>query len=127
MAASVVDLAFDGDKRVACGLGPLGFFSSLFLEAPEFRTLRLTLQTLAATSLLLWRAGSLRSFTAIRKKARLVCGSFSRKGEMFAYGGRDKNLKDRKDLILEFRRGAGCEILHWYLASKKIHTPRTLP
>jgi len=37
-----------------------------------------------------WRAGSSRSETA------LFCGSFLRKGEVFAYLGRNQNLKDLK-------------------------------
>ena len=44
-----------------------------------------------------WRAGSVRSFAAIRKEAWLFCGSFLRKGEVFAYGGFIPNLKDLKD------------------------------
>jgi len=54
-----------------------------------------TLRTLAA-SLLHWRAGSLRSFTAIRTEAALYCGSFLRKGEVFANVGRNQNLEDLK-------------------------------
>ena len=41
-------------------------------------------------------AGSSRSFTAIRKDAGLCCGSRLRKGEVFAYVGRNQNLKDLK-------------------------------
>ena len=41
-------------------------------------------------------AGSLRSFTAIKKDAGLCCGSRLRKGEVFAYIGRNQNLKDLK-------------------------------
>jgi len=41
---------------------------------------------------------SFRSFTAIRKKARLFCGSFLRKGEVFAYVGLSQNFTDLKDL-----------------------------
>ena len=40
-----------------------------------------------AASLLHSRAGSVRSFAAIRKEAGRVCGSFSRKGQVFAYVG----------------------------------------
>ena len=40
--------------------------------------------------------GSSRSFTAIRKDAGLYCGSRLRSGEMFAYVGRNQNLKDLK-------------------------------
>ena len=36
------------------------------------------------------------SFTAIRKEAGLFCGSFLRKGEVFAYAELSQNLKDRK-------------------------------
>jgi len=39
----------------------------------------------------------LRSFAAIRKDAGLFCGSFLRKGEVFAYVGRIQNLKDPND------------------------------
>ena len=39
-------------------------------------------------------AGSSRSFTAIRKNAGLCCGSRLRRGEVFAYVGRNHNLKD---------------------------------
>ena len=42
-------------------------------------------------------AGSSRSFTAIRKDAGLYCGSRLRSGEVFAYVGRNQNLKDLKD------------------------------
>ena len=42
-------------------------------------------------------AGSLRSFTAIRKDAGLYCGSRLRKGEVFAYVGLPHNLKDLKE------------------------------
>ena len=41
-----------------------------------------------------WRAGSKRSFTAIRKEAGLFCGSFLRKGEVFVFVGRNQNLQD---------------------------------
>ena len=41
----------------------------------------------------------MRSFAAIRKEAGLSCGSFLRKGEVFAYVGRIQNLKDVKDQI----------------------------
>ena len=41
-------------------------------------------------------AESSRSFTAIRKDAGLYCGSRLRKGEVFAYVGRNQNLKDLK-------------------------------
>jgi len=54
--------------------------------------------------------GSKRSFTAIRKEAGLFCGSFLRKGEVFAYAGRSQNLKD----------------LQGYLAHKKHPLRRTL-
>ena len=37
-----------------------------------------------------------RSFTAIRKDAGLCCGSRLRSGEVFAYVGRNQNLKDLK-------------------------------
>jgi hypothetical protein len=40
------------------------------------------------------RAGSLRSFTALRKEAGLFCGSFLRKGEVSAYVELIQNLKD---------------------------------
>ena len=36
----------------------------------------------------------MRSFTAIRKEAGHFCGSFLRKGEVFAFVGRNQNLKD---------------------------------
>ena len=42
-------------------------------------------------------AGSSRSFTAIRGDAGLCCGSRLRKGEVFAYVGRNQNLKDLQD------------------------------
>jgi hypothetical protein len=42
--------------------------------------------------------GSLRSFIALRKDAGLCCGSRLRKGEVFAYVGRNQNLKDLKDV-----------------------------
>ena len=54
----------------------------VYLHMPHWM---ITLQQLAA-SLLHWRAGSLRSFIAIRKDAGLCCGSFLRKGEVFAFG-----------------------------------------
>ena len=41
-------------------------------------------------------AGSLRSFTAIRKDAGLYCGSRLRKGVVSAYVGSSQNLKDLK-------------------------------
>ena len=59
--------------------------------------LKVTLQALAE-SLLQWRAGSLRSFAAIRKEAGIFSGSFLWKGEVLAYNGRIQNLKDSKDL-----------------------------
>jgi len=46
-----------------------------------------------------WRAGSVRSFAAIRKEAELFCGSFARKDEMFAYVGRNPNKKDPEDQL----------------------------
>ena len=42
------------------------------------------------------RAGSSRSFAAIRKDAGLCCGSRLRNGEVFAYVGSIQNLKDLK-------------------------------
>ena len=45
-------------------------------------------------------AGSSRSSTALRKGAGLCCGSRLRKGEVFAYVGLPKNLKDLKDMVL---------------------------
>ena len=60
--------------------------------------LRITLETLAA-SLLDWRAGSLRSFTTIRKEAGLFCGSFLRKGEVSAYVVLSQNFKELKALL----------------------------
>jgi len=39
----------------------------------------------------------MRSFPAIRKDAGLFCGSFLRKSEVFAYGGRIQNLRNLKD------------------------------
>jgi hypothetical protein len=41
-----------------------------------------------------------RSFTAIRKDAGLYCGSRLRSGEVFAYVGRNQNLKDLKPSAL---------------------------
>jgi hypothetical protein len=64
--------------------------------------LRIKLEPLAANRLQ-WRAGSERSFTAIRKVAELFCRSFLRKGKVFAYVGRiqtPKNPKDLKQLTL---------------------------
>ena len=49
-----------------------------------------------AASRLHWKAGSLRSFTAIRKEAGGFCGTFLRKGEVFACVGLSQNLKDLK-------------------------------
>ena len=43
----------------------------------------------------------MRSFAAIRKEAGLFCGSFLRKGEVFAYVGRNQNLKDLKNLEIK--------------------------
>ena len=43
--------------------------------------------SLNSRSLLLWRAGSLRSFAATRKEAELFCGSLLRKGKVLAYVG----------------------------------------
>ena len=48
---------------------------------------------MAARCLECW-AGSLRSFSEIRKEAGPFCGSFLPKGELFAYVGRIQNLKD---------------------------------
>ena len=53
----------------------------------------------------------MRSFTAIRKKAGLFCGFFLRKGEVFAYVGRNQNL----------------QVLQRYLAYKKTPTPLRPP
>ena len=47
-------------------------------------------------------AGSLRSFTAIRKDAGLYCGPRLRKGEVFAYVELPQHLKDLKDAGLYF-------------------------
>jgi len=49
-----------------------------------------------AASRLHWRAGPLRSYTAIRKEAGLFCGSFLRKGLVFACVGLIQTLKDLK-------------------------------
>ena len=54
---------------------------------------------LATASHLHCTAASSRSFTAIlaiRKDAGICCGSRLRKGEVFAYVGRNQNLKDLK-------------------------------
>jgi hypothetical protein len=58
-------------------------------------------------------AGSLRSFTAIRKEAGLFCGYFLRKGEVFAYVGSIKNLKNVKGMSLEEAHSSiFCHIKH---------------
>ena len=44
-------------------------------------------------------AGSSRSFTALRKDARLCCGSRLRKGQVFAYVGSIQSLKDLKGYL----------------------------
>ena len=49
-----------------------------------------------AASRLHWRAGPLRSFTAIRKEAGLFCGSVLRKGLVFACVGLIQTPKDLK-------------------------------
>ena len=43
------------------------------------------------------RRGSLRSFAAIRMVARFLCGSFLRKGKVFACVERISNLQDLKN------------------------------
>ena len=73
-----------GTLRAAVGLRP---------------PLRITLWPLAA-SRLHWRAGSVRSFAAIREAAGIFCGSFLQKGEVLADVGRIQNLKDLKDPAL---------------------------
>ena len=60
--------------------------------------LRITLSTLAANHLY-WGADCLRSFAVIRKEAGLFCGSFLRKGKVFAYVGRIQHLKDLKGAV----------------------------
>ena len=52
--------------------------------------------TFTRPSHLHWRARFWRSFPAIRKEAGLFCGSFLRKGEVFAYVGRMQKSKDLK-------------------------------
>jgi len=59
-----------------------------------------------AASLLHCKAGSSRSFAAIRKEAGLFCGSFLRNGEAFAYVGRIQHLKDPTD------RMTSCPCVH---------------
>ena len=83
----------------------------VYLHMPHWR---ITLQPFAA-SRLHWRAGPLRSSTAIRKTAGLFCGSFLRKGKVFTlYTGRIQNLKGLKQYFRadpSYRR-AGCSPIH---------------
>jgi len=83
-------------KKIMGNLWPGVRASALPLEDTSNSRLRTTLSTLAA-SLMHWRAGSLRSFTAIRKEAKLFCESFIRQGEVFAYVRRIQNLKGKDD------------------------------
>jgi len=54
-------------------------------------------------SLLTWQIWAddllpcVRSFKALQKEAGLLCRSFLRKGEVFAYGGLSQDLKDLKN------------------------------
>ena len=57
-----------------------------------------TLEPLTANHLLC-TAGSSPSFSALRKDEGLCCGSRLRKGEVFAYVGRNQNLKDLKVMV----------------------------
>ena len=67
---------------------------------------RTTLERVAV-SLLHWRAGSWRSFAAMRKEAGLFCGSFLRKGEVFNCVGKNQNFKDLMNLAQESFVGMG--------------------
>ena len=76
---------------------------------PPCNHLRATHEPLTV-SLLHWRAGSVRSFTTIRKQAGLSCGSCPRKGEVFAYGGLSQNLKDLKQSTDSTRSDFGISL-----------------
>ena len=53
-----------------------------------------------------------RSFTAIRKDAGLCCGSRLRKGEEFAYVGRNQNREDLKPKGLYHEKRGGALLHH---------------
>ena len=102
---------------------------------PHFR---ITLETLTASHLL-FTAGSSRSFTATRKDAGLCCGSRLRKGEVFAYVGRNQDLKDLKvpheaihaniirvDSNILFAWVASCGLLLRKSFSKRVSRQRNL-
>ena len=73
-------------------MGPGVSASASVLRSTNTKRLTTTLQLLAASHLY-FRAGSLRSLTAIRKEAGLFCRSFLLKGEVFADVGLCQNLK----------------------------------
>jgi len=77
--------------------------------------LRTTLETIA-WSHLHWRAGS--SFTAIRKGAGLVCGSFLREGGVLAYVGLFQNLKDLKLPFGKDENKQGFPADHFYARAR---------
>ena len=52
--------------------------------------------------------GSHIGFAAIRKEAGISCGSFLRKGEVFAYGRSIQNPKDLTDIDLPYSFRVTC-------------------
>ena len=85
-------------NKDSCFFPPLWWIPSQSLRCTT--SSRLSYDTLSysqpSVSHLDCTAGSSRSFTAIRKDAGLCSGSRLRKGEVFAYVGRNQNLKDLK-------------------------------
>ena len=66
-------------------------------------------------------AGSSRSFTAIRKDAGLCCGPRLRKGKVFAYAGRNQNLKD-----LKVERSFGRSTSRPWISSRRVFNLNTI-
>ena len=76
-----------------------------------------------------WCVGVLLKVSAIRKDAGLCCGSRLRSGEVFAYVGRNPNLKDLKAnhymRYLAQKEPRPTSTVQGYLANKKPCPPQT--
>ena len=66
----------------------------MFIERRETSYVRIYILWTLAANHLHWRARPLRSCTAIQLEAGLFCGTYLRKGEVFAYAGSIQTLKE---------------------------------
>ena len=68
----------------------------------------------------------MRSFAVLRKEAGLFCGSLLRKGEVFAYVGRNQNLMDLKFQFQYMPRAAQVHRYDKRRTLRRLHRLRSI-